>query len=161
MHIRSFARHVVGITFQALILAAIVAALAFGAVLVTGAPGGSTDALAAKGGNRAPSDGGTMNLVLVSDPDGNGTTDHGDVITFTGSTTATNKPMVGVRCWQGATMVLDGYVALFDTWLSKEITLNSSSWNSTADAACFARMFYYDNRSRERVLATMNFTVAP
>ena len=115
-------------------------------------------AFAAKGGGRT---GGTLALAIVTDGNGNGLPNYGDVVTFSGSTTASDKPMVGLRCWQGSTWVFDGYVALFDSWLSKNLTLVSTNWDESADADCTARLFYYDNRSRERVLTTMGFGVAP
>ncbi len=54
MRIRSITGHMVGISLQALIVAAIAAALVFGAALVTGAPGGSSDVLAGKPNRPAP-----------------------------------------------------------------------------------------------------------
>ena len=70
--------------------------------------------------------------------------------------------MVGLRCWQGTAFVHDGYIALYDaSWLAKHFTLGSSYWNPASDATCTARLFYYDNRGRERLLATSDFGVAP
>ena len=145
------------------------AALAFAeasliALLVVGLVAGS--ALAAPNNSGRGSKGGgngtsTVALVLVNDQNANGAPNYADTVTFTASTTATDKPMVGLRCYQGSTFVFDAYVALFDSWLSKNLTLASSYWDPAADASCTARLFYYDNRSREQILTTLQFAVAP
>jgi hypothetical protein len=118
---------------------------------------------AAKGGGGKPAGGGSISSpMMVNDTNGNGVPNYMDSITFTVSTTATSMPMVGLRCWQGTNFVHDGYIALYDSsWLSKKFTLGSSYWNPGLDASCTARLFYYDNRGRERLLATTTFGVAP
>jgi hypothetical protein len=131
------------------------------ALLVVGLMAGSV--FAAKGGGKPGGGSGTtstLNLVMVDDANANGAPNYGDTVTFSASTSV-SKPMVGLRCYQGTTFVYDGYVALFDTWLSQDLTLVSSQWDTAADASCTARLFYYDNRSREQVLTTISFTVAP
>lgn len=152
MRIRSVLKH----SAQALAEGSLIA------LLVVGLMAGSV--FAAKGGPGKPGGGSsaaTLALVMVVDLDASGAPNYGDTVTFTGSTTATSKPMVGLRCYQGTTFVFDGYVALFDTWLSQDLILESTQWNASADASCTARLFYYDNRSREQVLTTRSFTVAP
>jgi hypothetical protein len=85
-----------------------------------------------------------------------------DEVTFAVATTATDVPMVGLRCWQGSSFVHDGYIALYDaSWLSKTFVLGSSYWDPAASATCTARLFYYDNRGRERALAAMDFVAVP
>ena len=120
--------------------------------------------LAARGGNGngggKPGAGATLALVMVSDQNANGAPNYGDVVKFTATTSARN-PEVGLRCMQGATFVFDGYVSLYDSWLSKNLTLESSRWDQSRDASCTARLFYYDNRSREQILTTLAFVAAP
>ncbi len=128
-------------------------------------------AFAGKGsGGKGGSGGGTTSggsssltgPVMVLDVDGNGVVSHGDSINFNVSTSATAKPEVGVRCYQGSNWIYDGYVGYWpDYMFTPYFTLDSGYWASGVQATCTARMFYYDSRGREQVLATLNFTVAP
>jgi hypothetical protein len=100
--------------------------------------------------------------VMVTDLNGNGVVNHGDSITFTVATAATPKPEVGVRCYQGSNWVYDGYVGYWSGYMfTPYFTLDSGYWASGVPATCTARLFYYDNRSREQDLATLSFSVAP
>ena len=118
-------------------------------------------------GTSGPSKGGgsTSTLtgpVMVTDLNRNGSADHGDSITFNVSTTATAYPEVGLRCYQGSSWVFDGYVGYFPGYLFNPwFTLDSGYWASGVAASCDARLFYYDQRGREHVLATMTFPVGP
>lgn len=104
----------------------------------------------------------TMELQMVLDGNADGAPNHLDEITFAVTTSATDTPMVGLRCWQGSAFVHDGYIALYEaSWLVKYFRLDSSYWDAAQPATCAARLFYYDNRSRERVLATMDFVAQP
>jgi len=129
------------------------------AILITGLLVGT--AFAAKSHTSGGSTSATLaGPVMVSDANGDNHPNVGDSITFNVSTSAA-KPEVGVRCWQGTDFVEDAYIAFFDTWLgSKYVTLGSSYWNASLTATCTARLFYYDSRAREHVLATMSFGVA-
>ncbi len=123
-------------------------------------------ALAAKGGNggaggNKPSGDGSATLTLVL-MDGATQPTHYGRVTFEVSTTATDKPFVGLRCWQGSNWVYDGYVGYFpnaigDPWF----TLDSNYWVDGVDATCTARLFYYDKRGNQVVLKTLDFPVAP
>jgi hypothetical protein len=117
------------------------------------------------GGGSGGTTGGTSSLtgpVLVTDLNGNGVVNHGDSINFNVSTTATAKPEVGVRCYQGSNWIYDGYVGYWpDYMFTPYFTLDSGYWASGVSASCTARLFYYDSRGREQVLATSSFTVAP
>ncbi len=63
---------------------------------------------------------------------------------------------------QGSNFVHDGYIALYDaSWLQKIFTLGSSYWDPALDATCTARLFYYDRRGNEKILASTDFGVAP
>ena len=86
---------------------------------------------------------------------------HNGRVTFNVSTTATDRPFVGLRCWQGTNFVYDGYVgyfpgAMFDPWF----TLDSESWADGASASCTARLFYYDRRGNQNVLMQQSFPVS-
>jgi hypothetical protein len=123
-------------------------------------------ALAGKGGGGKPGGGGgggggssSFSLVLM---DGATQAAHNGRITFNVSTTATDRPFVGLRCWQGTNFVYDGYVgyfpgALFDPWF----TLDSPYWADGVQASCTARLFYYDRRGNQNVLLEQSFPVAP
>lgn len=115
-------------------------------------------AFAGKGGGNKPS-GGSFSLVLMDSTDG--VAHHGQRITFNVSTSATS-PMVGVRCYQDSAWVYDAYVGFFDGYLFDPwLALDSGYWVAGMSASCNARLFQYDNRGRENVLATMTFPVAP
>ena len=149
-------RRLFGAATEALIIVILIFGLL--AVPVLAARGGQGG-----GGGGKPVGGGTLSEpVMVTDANANGLPNYWDDITFTVSTGATDVPMVGLRCWQGPNFVLDGYIALYDaSWLVKHFTLGSSYWDPALDATCTARLFYYDNRGRERLLATRDFGVAP
>jgi hypothetical protein len=101
----------------------------------------------------------TLKLVLM---DGATEAHYMGRVTFEVSTGATSRPYVGLRCWQGTEFVYDGYVGYFpqypyDPWF----TLGSPYWAPELPASCTARLFYFDRRGREKLLATMGFGVAP
>ena len=140
-----FSRHVVRI--------ALIAAIAAFALAPT--------ALAGKGGGGPGGGGGSSSLTLVL-MDGATQAAHHGRITFDVSTTATDRPFVGLRCWQGTNWVYDGYVgyfpgAMFDPWF----TLDSPYWTAGVWASCTARLFYYDKRGNQKVLLEQSFPVAP
>lgn len=121
-------------------------------------------ALAAKGGNggggNKPSgdSSATLDLVVL---DGATQAAHYGRVTFEVSTTATDKPFVGLRCWQGSNWVYDGYVGYFPTAIGDPwFTLDSNYWVDGVDATCTARLFYYDKRGNQVVLKTLDFPVA-
>ena len=118
-------------------------------------------ALAGKGGGSTGTTSGSSltGPVPVIDANGNGSTDRGDSITFNVSTSATKTPTVGLRCYQNGIWVYDDYVGYYagGYWTNPYFTLSSGSWVSGVPASCTARLFYYDRRSREQVLATLTF----
>jgi len=158
MRIRSVLKHSVQALAEGSLIALLVVGLMAGSVFAAkGGNGGKP------GGGGSTTGGGTLTgPVILQNYSGNLATSYGDDVTFNVSTTA-SKPQVGLRCYQGANFVYDGYVAFFSSWLSaKYFTLSSSYWNSTLDASCTARLFTYDSRYREQLLATpLTFTVAP
>jgi hypothetical protein len=122
-------------------------------------------ALAGKGGKPGGNGGGgsngtsTVSLVLM---DGATQAEHGNRVTFDVSTTATDRPFVGLRCWQGSNFVYDGYVGFFPTYMFEPwLTLGSPYWVAGLETNCTARLFYYNKRGAQIVLTTISFPVAP
>ena len=102
----------------------------------------------------------SLSLVLLDSTDG--MAHHGQRVGFDVSTTATDRPFVGVRCWQGANWVLDGYTGYFETYMFEPwVTLDSPYWADGVDATCTARLFYYDRKGNQKVLATLDFPAQP
>jgi hypothetical protein len=150
MRIGSVLTHAGEALLEGLLIAIIVVGLIAGTAFAAKPTGGQTSSTTFTG----PS--------MTYDANGNQSPNYMDSITFNVSTTATSQPQVGLRCYQGATFVEDAYVSYFDSWLSPtDFTLGSTYWNPTLDANCTARLFYYDKRAREHVLATLAFAVAP
>jgi len=121
----------------------------------------ASTALAAKGASQGGS-GSSLSLAMYTDANGNGQPNYMDDITFDLSTSSTAQLTVGVRCWQGSDFVFDSYVGYFEgAWFNPYFTLGSTYWAPSLDATCTARLFYYNRRGAERVLATTDFGVAP
>jgi hypothetical protein len=113
-----------------------------------------------KNGERGGKNSGTLELVLLDASDD--VANHYDLVTFDVTTSASDRPFVGVRCWQGTDWVYDGYVGFFDDYLFDPwLTLDSPYWSAGSNADCEARLFYFDKRGREKVLNTLNFPVMP
>ena len=112
------------------------------------------------GGGGKTSGGGTISLVVIDGSDA--TPNYMERVAFDVSTTATDRPFVGLRCYQGAAFVLDGYTGYFDSYMFDPwITLGSPYWNADLSADCTARLFHYNKRGGQVVLATTSFTVQP
>ena len=121
-------------------------------------------ALAAKGGK--PGGGGSASgssikiaAPLVSDANGNGLPNYGDVLLFDISTTATSQPWVNLRCYQNGALVLNHWNGYFEGALNFNwyFGLASSAWQGGA-ADCTASL----NRATSRgwsQLASMSFRV--
>jgi len=124
------------------------------ALLVVGLVAGT--AFAGKGRNTTPP---SLDLVMVTDVGTSGTS-YGDTITFRSDTTASGAE-VGLRCYQGSNFVFDGYVSLYESWLGKELILESTKWDRSSGADCYARLFTYNRKNQQVVLATLNVPVAP
>ena len=136
-------------SWQALIEGALVSLLVVGLVAGT--------AFAGKGRTTTPP---SLDLVMVTDLNSNGAANYGDTITFRSDTTASGAE-VGLRCYQGSNFVFDGYVSLYDSWLGKELTLESSKWDRSSSADCVARLFTYNRKNQQQVMTTLSITVAP
>ena len=117
--------------------------------------------LAGKGGNGGGKPGGgTLSLVVL---DGTDTVaNHRERVTFDVSTTATDRPFVGLKCWQGSTGVYNSSIGIFPEYMFDPwFTLDSSYWTPGVEASCTARLYYYNKRGLQVELATMTFPVAP
>lgn len=141
----------------------VIAALALLVLVVTGAAG---TANAAKGGGGGKpgggggKDNGSVSLVVLDGSDQ--VANHLERVGFEVATTATDRPFVGVRCWQGSAYVFDGYTGYFDSYMFDPwVTLDSPYWTAGQPADCTARLFAYDRRGNQKVLATVDFPVAP
>lgn len=111
------------------------------------------------GGNGKPA-GGTIQHYVLDGADA--VANHTERVAFDVATTATDRPFVGVRCWQGTAWVLDGYTGYFPTYMFEPwVTLDSSYWAPDQAANCTARLFYYDKRGNQKVVATVDFAALP
>jgi hypothetical protein len=157
----SVARHSVGAAGEAFLIAAILAALLFALSPVfkpAGLLAGAGTAAAAKPG--AAQSGSSLRLIPLDSTDG--FAHHTQRVAFDVTTSATDRPFVGVRCWQGSNWVLDAYTGYFATYMfDRWVTLDSPYWTPGADATCTARLFYYDKRGNQKVVATLNFPALP
>lgn len=120
-----------------------------------------TAAFAGKGQGRGGGSTSTasLNVIVLDGPEA---ANHRDRVTFETDQTSSDRPFVGVRCYQGTTWILDGYVGLFDSYMFDPwVTLDSGYWEAGVDASCTARLFYFDRRGRERILATTTFPALP
>jgi hypothetical protein len=114
-------------------------------------------AFAAKGGGGSRGGDTGSSLVLVMTDPTDTTVNHGDVITFAVSTTATDKPDVNVRCTQDGALVYDAWAGFYPgAWFGQDFTLSSSYWSAGA-ADCTARIVYWARNGRERTVTTLPF----
>ena len=143
------ARRLLGAATEAGLITLLMLGLIAGTALA--APGGG------KGGGGRTS--GTIALVLLDGADD--IANYRERAAFDVQTSA-SRPFVGVRCWQGGGMVLDGYTGYFDGYMFDPwVTLGSPYWDAAASANCTARLFTYDKRGNQKVMATIDFPVAP
>ena len=111
------------------------------------------------GSSKGGKDSGSIALIVLDDA---AQASHRGRVTFEVSASA-DRPFVGLRCWQGTTWVYDAYVGYFADYMYDEdwFVLDSPYWQAGSDATCTARLFYYDKRGNQKVLATTEFAVAP
>jgi hypothetical protein len=153
MRINSILGHGAKAVLKGALLTLLVGSLFAGTTLA--APGGKGGG-GGGGGNTA---GGTLKLVVL---DGATEAHQGSRITFTVSTTATDRPFIIVKCWQGSTGVYNNIVGIFPTYMYDPwLTLDSSYWTAGISANCTATGFYYDRKGNQVTFATLNFTVLP
>jgi hypothetical protein len=117
-------------------------------------------ALAAKGGKPGGGNSSSSLSLRMVDPTDT-VVNYGDQVTFDVATTATDRPDVNVRCYQGEDFVYDGWAGFYpEAWFGQTFTLSSSSWND-GGADCTARLVMWGRNGRERTLATLGFYVTP
>jgi hypothetical protein len=142
-------------TLMALAEASLVALLVVGLIAGTAFAGKG-----GKGGGKPPtgsgSTAGNLTLAMVEDLNGNTAPNWGDTITFQVATTATDRPFVGVKCYQGS-LVYSGSVGYFDDypWV-QTFRLSSSYWTGGA-ANCDARLYEMRSNGSTTTLGTMSF----
>lgn len=115
-------------------------------------------ALAAKAqGGKPPKGAGTASIALVLLNSTDGLAHYGQAVTFNVSTTATDQPWVNLKCYQGRSLVAEGWNGFFDASLTgRNFGLASPMWTGGA-ADCTA---YVTNPSWT-VLGSTSFHVSP
>ena len=122
--------------------ASLVASVVPSTVTAKGRPGDGTSSLA---------------LVLLNSTDG--LPHWGQQVTFSVSTTATDKPMVSLKCYQGAALVYAFQAGFYPDYpWTKLATLRSNSWTGGA-ADCDARLYKAAGGTKTTTLATLRFHV--
>jgi hypothetical protein len=116
----------------------------------------------AKGGRGGGGTSGTISLhtPLVYDANGDGVTNHGDVVLFDISTTSTTQPWVNVKCFQNGTMVYNAWNGYFAGALNNDwnFGLASGAWQSGA-ADCTAYLDKANGKNGWTQLASRSFHV--
>jgi hypothetical protein len=111
-----------------------------------------------KGGGGTTAGGGSLELVLVSDINGNGQPNWGDTVTFTVVAPTVAEPTVELLCSQDATVVYGATAGFYDSYpwpWTRNMTLSSTAWSSGA-ATCTATL--YPLGAKSSVLARVTFT---
>jgi hypothetical protein len=140
-------------TLMALAEASLIALLLVGLV--------ASAAFAGRGGGGKPGGGGGASVAwrMVTDADANGSPNHGEVITFTFSTSA-DRPVVSLTCTQGGNVVYGDSRPMYwpNIWDDPgNFTLASLAW-SGGDASCTAQLKASDGR-KIQTLGSTTFAV--
>ena len=101
-----------------------------------------------------------LGLVLLNSTDGSA--HWGQKVTFTVSTTATDRPYVKLDCYQNGVWVDDqwaGFFADFAWPYMQTFPLTNATWTS-GGANCTASLYYYSGK-RTITVTTLNFQVLP
>jgi hypothetical protein len=145
-------RRLFGASAEALIIVILVSGLL--AIPVLAAKGGGGGGAKPGGGGS----GGTISLVMVDPADT--TVNHGDHVTFSVATTATDRPFVKVNCYQNGVWVYAASAGFFPDYpWSRNFILAADSWPGGA-ASCTATLYSSKDGIRTTTLATLNFAVA-
>lgn len=136
-----------------------VVALVGSLVFAVGPIAGTAVAAKASGG-RHTSGSGTITLQNETAP---GTApSYGQTVTFTVSTTATDKPMVELDCSQRGTLVYQHSAGFYPDypwpWL-QNYPLSSTAWTAGA-ADCVATLYYSNNKGGFVTVTTLSFPVS-
>lgn len=123
-------------------------------------------ASSAAAGNPSRTATSSISLVLMAAPTATASAPpyYGDIVTFNVSTTVTTQPFVHLKCWQGKTLVLEGWQGFFPTALgSQQFVLGPTpAWQGGA-ATCTAYLENWDQYSSKgkiTVLASTDFNVS-
>jgi hypothetical protein len=151
--IASGARHVTGVALQALVIAAIIAALAFAAAMTAGrAPGGANSVLA---GNRS----GSSWIALSGSTARAASVGLGSSVSFdTGYPSSIKNPRIQVLCYQDGSLVYGEAGGVNDSF---KLGGGGSIWLTNGGSAdCTANLFYFGSHagvSTFNKLASMDF----
>ena len=116
-------------------------------------------ALAGKGGKPGPGGGSTTTFRLALLDSTDGAPHWGQRVTFDVATTATDRPMVSLKCFQGGTLVYAFQAGFYPDYpWTKVATLRSNSWTGGA-ADCDARLYKAAGGNKTTTLATQSFRV--
>jgi hypothetical protein len=118
-------------------------------------------AFGGKGGaGGKPSGGGSSGLSLTVLDSTDGLPHYGGQVTFTVSTTATDRPYVSLNCYQNGVWVYSGSAGFFPDypWPQTFVLATLSTWTSGA-GDCTARLYMTKDGSRSTTLATLSFHV--
>lgn len=114
-------------------------------------------ASAAPGGGGPKRTAASLALVVLDGPDA--VANHYEHVTFAISQSSTDRPFVGIRCTQNGALMYDTYIGFFPEALGEQwATLDSLPWDGAMAADCTARLFAYDRRGNQVVMATTDFT---
>jgi hypothetical protein len=134
-------------TARIVVFAALVVALAIVPAAFAGKGGGGGKPGGGGGGGSTGGSGTINGPIMVNDQNGDGAANWGDTITFSVSTTTTDRPYVNLDCTQNGTLVYSGQVGYYASyaWV-QQFTLSSSYWTGGA-ASCTARLTYWNGKS--------------
>jgi hypothetical protein len=82
-------------------------------------------------------------------------------VTFSVSTTATDKPSVRLDCYQGGSLVYTHSAGFYPSYpwpQSQNYVLQSSAWTGGA-ADCTATLYYMNSKGTSVTLTTLSFPV--
>jgi hypothetical protein len=118
-------------------------------------------AMAAGGGGKPSS---SPSWISLSSTGGAATTNvTGSGVTLFEGTTAVTRPFVHLKCYQGGSLVLQAWEAVFSTPTgSASFTFSSPAWQSGAAADCTAYLENWDQygtKGKVSTLASTNFQV--
>jgi hypothetical protein len=116
-------------------------------------------AAAGKGPKPKPGGGGDSTITLNQ----SAPIHHGDTISFSVQTSATDRPFVALECRQGGSAVYWKSVGMFPDYYeyfgAPLFTLSSLSWTG-GDADCTAELQYQHKNGRMRTAASMSLHVS-
>lgn len=108
---------------------------------------------------------GTISLVMVTDKNGDGLPNYGDVVTFKESNTETTAPMVYTECNQNGSLVYMSWRSYDPHVTDQTFTLGgTTAWQNGGAADCKATLQNWDKYSKTGKITTitsMTFHVNP